>query len=176
MKKYLLLMLLLSCTAVSVFSQQLTRFAVVDLPKVYSVFFRESRAVRELEERSTAVQAEIDRFTKEIQGLRSQHAALVLQGEQVQALQMEHDINRRSAYLREYYNLKTAELEDQRRRLSQSGSFLEQVHNEIRFIAESEGFSMVLNLKENAGILWFSPTVDITDKVIQSLTEKARRR
>ncbi|MDR3145551.1 MAG: OmpH family outer membrane protein, partial [Treponema sp.] len=52
-------------------AQQLTRFAVVDLPRVYTSFFRDSRAVREFEERSARVQAEIDRMTAEIQSLRS---------------------------------------------------------------------------------------------------------
>jgi outer membrane protein len=175
MKKLFLLMLLISCTAASVFSQQLTRFAVVDLPKVYSAFFRDSRAVREFEERSTRVQTEIDKMTKEIQELRSKYADLVLKGDQSQALRTETEINRKSEFLREYYTVKTAELEDQRKRLSQSGSFLEQVYGEIRFIAESEGYSTVLNLKENTGILWYSPTVDITDRVIQNLLEKSRR-
>jgi outer membrane protein len=175
MKKTFLLLVLLSVSAVSVFSQQLTRFAVVDLPKVYSAFFRDSKAVREFEERSTRVQAEINKMTKEIQDLRSKYADLVLQGDQNQALKTETEINRKSEFLREYYTVKTAELEEQRRKLAQSGSFLEQVYGEIRFIAESEGYSMVLNLKENTGIHWYSPTVDITDKLIQNLHDKSRR-
>ena len=156
-------------------AQQLTRFAVVDLPKVYTAFFRDSRAVREFEERSARVQAEIDKMTREIQELRSRQADAVLQGDQTQAMRLESEIYRKSEFMREYYNIKTAELEDQRRRLTQSGTFLEQVYTEIRLIAESEGYSMVLNLKENTGILWYSPTVDITDKVIQNLLNKARR-
>jgi outer membrane protein len=175
MKKLFLLVLLITCTAASVFSQQLTRFAVVDLPKVYTAFFRDSRAVREFEERSTRVQNEINKMTKEIQDLRSKYADQVLQGDQNQALRTETEINRKSEFLKEYYTIKTAELEEQKRKLSQSGSFLDQVYGEIRFIAESEGYSMVLNLKENTGILWYSPTVDITDKVIQNLLEKSRR-
>jgi outer membrane protein len=131
--------------------------------------------VREFEERSSRVQTEIDRMNREIQELRSRHADLVLAGDQSQALRLENEINRKSEFIREYYNLKTAELEEQRRRLSQSGSFLEQVYGEIRSIAESEGYSMVLNLKENTGILWYSPTVDITDRVIQNLLDRARR-
>jgi outer membrane protein len=175
MKKLFWLIILISCTGASVFAQQLTRFAVVDLPKVYSAFFRDSRAVREFEERSARVQGEIDKMTRDIQELKSKYADLVVQGEQSQALRTETEINRKSEFLREYYTLKTAELEDQKRKLSQSGTFLEQVYGEIRFIAESEGYSMVLNLKENTGILWYSPTVDITDKLIQNLLEKARR-
>ena len=174
MKKSVFLLVFAYCCAVSISAQQLTRFAVVDLPKVYAAFFRESRAVREFEERSAGVQTEIDKMTREIQELRSKYADLVTQGEQSQALRMETEINRKSEFLREYYTVKTAELNDQRKRLSQSGSFLEQVYGEVRYIAESEGYSMVFNLTENAGILWHSPTVDITDKVVQNLLKTRR--
>ena len=175
MRKLAFLGIFTCLTAASLFAQQLTRFAVVDLPKVYSAFFRDSRAVREFEERSARVQTEIDRMTREIQDLKSKQADMVLQGDQNQALKLENDIYRKSDFLREYYTVKTAELEDQRKKLSQSGTFLDQVYGEIRYIAESEGYSMVLNLKENTGILWYSPTVDITDKLIQNLLEKSRR-
>jgi outer membrane protein len=173
--KKLVVVLFVCCCTASLSAQQLTRFAVVDLPKVYSAFFRESRAVREFEERSAKIQSDIDRMTKEIQDLKSKQADAVLQGDQSQALRIENDVFRRSEFLREYYTTKTAELEQQRRQLSQSGTFLEQVYAEIRYIAESEGYSMVLNLKENTGILWYSPTVDITDKLIANLLSKARR-
>jgi outer membrane protein len=156
-------------------AQQLTRFAVVDLPRVYTAFFRDSRAVREFEERSTRVQNEIDRMTREIQELKSRQADAVLQGNQELSMRLENEIYRKSEFLKEYYKLKTAELEDQKKRLTQSGTFLEQVYDEIRYIAESEGYSMVLNLKENNSILWYSPTVDITDKLIQNLLDRAKR-
>jgi outer membrane protein len=159
----------------SLYAQQLTRFAVVDLSRVYVSFFRESRAVRDFEERSARVQSEIDRMTAEIQTLKQNQINAEFQGNQDQALRIESEINRKSDYLKDYYRLKTAELEKQKSNLTQSSSFLEQVYDEIRFIAESEGYTMVLNLKENTGILWYSPTVDITDKLIQNLMDKAKR-
>jgi outer membrane protein len=159
----------------SLYSQQLTRFAVVDLPKVYSSFFRELRAMREFEERSANIQAEINKMTREIQELRTRRIDLVQKGDQDGALRLENEIYRKQEFLKEYYTVKTAELEDQRRRLAQSDSFMEQVYGEIRSIAESESYSMVLNLKESTGILWYSPTVDITDKVIQNLVSSSRR-
>jgi outer membrane protein len=118
-------------------AQQLTRFAVVDLPKVYTAFFRDSRVVREFEERSARVQAEIDRMTAEIQRLRGTLVDAEAQGDEERALRLQNDIYKKSEFLREYYQVKTAELEDQKKRLSQSGSFMEQVYDEIRFIAES---------------------------------------
>jgi outer membrane protein len=170
--KKTILFLITFFLASSLFSQQLTRIAVIDLPKVYSAFFRESRIVREFEERAAAVQAEIDKMTREIQELRSKRVDLVNQGDQAGALRLENEIYRKSEFLREYYTVKTAELEDQRRKLAQSDSFLEQVHGEIRSIAESEGFTIVMNPKE---IIWYSATVDITDKVIQNLANRSRR-
>ncbi|QQO08201.1 OmpH family outer membrane protein [Breznakiella homolactica] len=176
MKRTLIIsVLLVVLGAASAGAQQLTRFAVVDLPRVYTSFFRDSRAVRDFEERSARVQAEIDRMNEEIQTLRSSKVDAERQGNTEQALRLESEIYRKSEFLREYFQTKTAELEDQRKRLAQSNTFLQQVLDEIRYIAESEGYSMVLNLKENTGIIWYSPTVDITDKVIQNLMTKAGR-
>jgi outer membrane protein len=158
----------------SVEAQQLTRFAVVDLPKVYSSFFRDSRAVREWEERSARIQSDIDRMKAEIQSLQSAQMDASVNGDEARALRLENDIYRKSEYLKEYFRIKTAELNDQKNKLAQSGTFLDQIYNEIRFIAESEGYSMVLN-KENSGILWYSPTVDITEKLINNLLAKAGR-
>jgi outer membrane protein len=155
-------------------AQQLTRFAVVDLPKVYSSFFRDSRAVREWEERSARIQAEVDRMKTEIQSLQSAQMDATASGDETRALRLESEIYRKSEYLKEYFRVKTAELNTQKSKLAQSGTFLDQIYNEIRFIAESEGYSMVLN-KENTGILWFSPTVDITEKLINNLLAKAGR-
>jgi outer membrane protein len=176
MQKRVLLFLVINAAAcLGLSAQQLTRFAVVDLPKVYTAFFRDSRAVREFEERSARVQADVDRMTREIQDLKSKQADAALRGDQSESLRLESEIYRKSEALKDYYRIKTAELEDQKRRLSQSSTFLDQVYDEIRYIAESEGYSMVLNLKESTGILWYSPTVDITDKLIQNLLDKARR-
>jgi outer membrane protein len=174
-KRSLFLALFVSAFGFSLGAQQLTRFAVVDLPKVYVAFFRDSRAVREFEERSARVQREIDRMTAEIQDLKSRQADALVQGNEDQSVRLENDIYRKSEFLKDYYKLKTQELEDQKKKLTQSSAFLEQVYDEIRYIAESEGYSMVLNLKESTGILWYSPTVDITDKLIQNLLDKAKR-
>ena len=175
MKKLILLFAVFSVLAGAANAQQITRFAVVDLPKVYVAFFRESRAVRDFEERSARVQSEIDRMTSEIQNLKINQVNAQVQGNMDQALRLESEINRRSDFLKDYYKTKTDELETLKSRLTQSGAFLEQVYDEIRFIAESEGYSMVLNLKDNTGILWYSPTVDITDKLIQNLMSKSAR-
>lgn len=173
MLKKVLIFLLLNVSCV-LYAQQLTRFAVVDMPKVYTAFFRDSRAVRQFEERSAKVQSDIDRMTREIQDLRTRYANAMQSDDQNEALRLETLINRRQDYLREFYQIRTTELENEKKRLMQSGSFLEQVYDEIRFIAESEGYSIVMDLKQNNGIIWYSSTVDITDKLISNLQTRSR--
>ena len=155
------------------YAQQLTRFAVVDLPKVYMAFFQDSRAVREFEERSARVQSEVNRMTREINELRARMLDASMRGDQNEAAQLETQVLRRTEQLRDYYNTNTAILENMRNNLMQSGSFLDQVYDEIRYIAESEGYSMVLNLKNDA-VVWYSATVDITDRLIANLRLKSR--
>ncbi|MCL2381209.1 MAG: OmpH family outer membrane protein [Treponema sp.] len=175
MKKLLAFFLLCFGLGMTAQAQQITRFAVVDLPQVYMAFFRESRAVRDFEAQSARVQADIDRMTAEIQNLRVNMVNAQAAGNDEQALRIETEISRRSDFLREFHRTRTAALQTQKNRLTQSDSFLNQVFDEIRFIAESEGFSMVLNLHDNNGIVWFSPTVDITDRLIRNLQASARR-
>jgi len=171
LKKTLLILLFgVSC---ALYSQQLTRFAVVDLPKVYTDFFRDSRPVREFNERSARVQNEIDRRTKEITELRARYSEAVLKGDQTEANRLESQVYRMNEALKDYYQTQTAMLEDQRKRLMSSGSFLDQVYDEIRYIAESEGYSIVMNLGDTKGIVWYSATVDITERLIQNLRTKS---
>jgi len=154
------------------YAQQLTRFAVVDMPKVYTAYFKDSRAVRQFEEKSAKIQSDIDKMTKEIQDLKSRQADALLRDDQSEVLRLDNLIYRRTDYLREFHQIKTAELESEKRKLMQSGSFLDQVYDEIRYIAESEGYSMVI--EKNNNILWFSSTIDITDKLITNLQKKQR--
>jgi len=169
MKKLAFAALLACAAAASLPAQMLTRFAVVDMARVYSVFFLESRAVRELEQDSAAAQAEINRMTAEIQRLQSERVSALSDGNQVQALRLEEEIRRQAEFMREFHSVRTAELESRRRALAQSDAFLRDIYSEINFVAERDGFAMVLDMGATPGILWFSPTVDITDALIQRL-------
>jgi len=172
-RSVIFLFLCILCTGF-VFSQQLTRVAVVDLPRVYTEFFRESRAVREFEERSARVQSDIDRMQNEIQELRTRHAEALMVNNITEVLRLETEISRRTDNLRNFFQARTAELDAERRTLMQSDIFLNQIHDEIRYIAESEGFTHVFDNQNTPGLIWYSPTFDITDRLIHSLRTRFR--
>ena len=113
-------------------------------------------------------------MTREIHEMQSRRMDAISAGDQLSALRLENEIRGSTEFLREFHAVRTAELESRRRALAHSDEFLGQLYSEIRFVAEREGFTMVLNLNDNPSILWHSPTVDITDSLITSLL--ARRR
>jgi outer membrane protein len=175
MKRFFLTALIAAACVAPAAAQQLTRIAVVDLQRVFTTFYRDSKAVRDFEERSARVQSEIDRMTAEVQGLQRDKVEAERAKDSERVLRLESDIYKKTSFLQEYFRVKTAELEDQKKKLSQSTAFFQQVNDEIGLVAEKEGYSVVLNLRESTGILWFSHTVDITDLVIESLNTKAGR-
>jgi outer membrane protein len=152
-------------------AQQLTRFALVDLDKVNTAFFKDSKAYRDYEDQKTKVQKDLEQKAKDFTNLKQSMYDAQSKGETDQALKLRNEILRQQEYLQDYEKTVRAELEYQRTRLNQSDSFWQQVNNEIRYIAETEGYTMVLDIKMQ-GIIWYSPSVDITQKLIENLRSK----
>ncbi|MCL2608306.1 MAG: OmpH family outer membrane protein [Treponema sp.] len=175
MRKWFLAFMLVCGLAVGAFGQQqITRFALVDMGRVYAAFLQESRAARALQTRSAEVQAQIGKMAEEIQDLRERFEEAQAANNRQVAARLQADVNRKTEALRNFHATQTAALETQRENLINSNEFLSEVYAEIRFVAEREGYSMVLDLKEVPGILWYSGTVDITDNLIRSLLERRR--
>ncbi|MDR1787224.1 MAG: OmpH family outer membrane protein [Treponema sp.] len=175
MKKTFLCAAALLAVGAALSAQQLTYFAVVDLNRVYTRFFRDSKEVRDLETESKRVQGEIDRMNKEIQQLRTNQVNTELQGDKAGALRIEQQIVEKAEFLRRYHETKTRDIEAKRARLAQGNAFSKQVQEEIGRIAESEGYSLVFDIQKAEGVLWYSPAIDITDKLIQNLLSRGRK-
>ena len=174
MLRKVFLFLLLSVSFIA-HGQHLARVCVIDMARVYQESQRESRGMRDLQDRTLAVQNEIDRRQNAINELRVRHSTAIADGNQNEANRLETQINRQTESLRDYHQAQTAILQRQMETLMQSNSFLNQVQNEIRLVAEGEGYSIVIDRSNrNSGIMWNSSTVDITDRVIQNLRNRSR--
>lgn len=154
-------------------AQQLTRFAVVDLDKVNIAFFKDSQPYRDFEAQTARVNRDIEQMGKEINDLKSAMFAAEQKGDRELALRLNNDAYKKSEFLKEYHRIKATELNEQKSKLNQSDAFWKQINNEIRYVAESEGYTMVLNMKDS-NILWYSTAIDITDKIISRLRSRAR--
>ena len=163
-----ILVILLAVAGLS--AQQITRFAVVDTSRIYTTFYRDSKSVRDYDAKKTQYQGEIQRMADEIKALRQQKVDADTAKDQTKVARIDSDISSKTNTLLEYSKAKNAELDMLKKKLVTDDNFYSKLYEEIRRIAESDGYSMVLSLQEGNSIIWYSPTVDITDKVIRSMS------
>ena len=71
--------------------------------------------------------------------------------------------------MQEYTTAKNMELDSLKKSLQNSDDFYQKLYATLEKIAEAGGYSMILSLQQSNSILWYSPSVDITDDVIKSL-------
>ncbi len=149
--------------------QHITNFGVVDTAKVYEQFFRNSSAVRTYDKKKEEFQNEINRRTDELRALQQKKLEADADENQEKAKQLDAQIQRKTETLKEYTTAKNMELQNLKKSLSNSDEFYKNLSRTIKKVAENEGLSMVLNIQQTNSILWYSPAVDITDKVIDAL-------
>ena len=150
-------------------AQQITKFGVVDTAKVYNAYFRNSSAVRNYERKKAEYQEEIKKRTEENRALQQKKLSYEDSGDESNAVRIESQITQKTEYLREYTNAKNIELATMQKSLQDSDSFYRKLYGVLAKIAESGGYSMILSLQQNNAILWYSPSVDVTDQVISEL-------
>ena len=170
MKKRLLsLFILFLLTSIPAFSQQITKFGVVDTAKVYNAYFRNSAPIRNYEKKKADFQEEVNKLSDELKQLQQKKLDYESAGNETQVLKIEAEITRKKDYLTEYTNAKNVELESLQKSLQNSDDFYKKLYNTLAKIAEGGGYSMILSLQDANAILWYSSSVDITNQVINEL-------
>lgn len=170
MKKRLLsLFILFLLISIPAFSQQITKFGVVDTAKVYNAYFRNSAPIRNYEKKKADFQEEVNKLSDELKQLQQKKLDYESAGNETQVLKIEAEITRKKDYLTEYTNAKNVELESLQKSLQNSDDFYKKLYNTLAKIAESGGYSMILSLQDANSILWYSSSVDITNQVINEL-------
>ncbi|MCQ2582428.1 MAG: OmpH family outer membrane protein [Treponema sp.] len=155
--------------AVQGFSQQITKFGVVDTSKVYSAYFKDSSPVRNYDAKKKEFQNEITKRADEIKKLKQKKLEYEKNGDNTNAQKVALDITKKTEFLTEYTNAKNAELEAMLANMQRADDFYKKLYKVLAKVAESGGYSMILSLQENNSILWYSSSVDVTDQVINEL-------
>ncbi len=163
-------LLALSLTGLfSLAAQEITKFAVVDTGRVYQSYFRDSAPVRNYENKKAEFQVEINKRTDELQTLHNKKIEYKRSGDKTNELKVDAEIQQKTQFLTEYTNTKNIELENLKNTLQKNDSFYKKLYNILGRVAESGGYSVLMSLQQANGILWYSPSVDITDQVISEL-------
>jgi len=155
-------------------AQQITRVAVLNMARILAAFPIDQDSLKSFEAKKAEIQAEINTMTAEVRELTARKAELESMGAVLTAKHYQDEINTKSQAIKEYAAQRQNELDILAKVVSANLSFVQRLGSTIARVAEAEGYSLVLNLapedKKSDLVLWNSPSVDITDKVIQALS------
>ena len=173
--KRLLLAVFALCLAAGAYSEQITRIGIIDIVKVYQAFFTQSVRVRQYKERVDTYNEEIARLRAEIVEIESQKLVAHEQENTELEGELEITIRQKNEYLDTYTRVNKEQLRLLRDDLAQTDEFFQDVYEEIEYVAEQGGYSLILS-RSLSEIFFHTPEIDITEKVIQELylREKSR--
>jgi outer membrane protein len=173
MRKFLIIILVALTASTQINAQQITRVAVIDLQKVYMTYFKDSMAVRSFEEEKLRVQVEITRLNTEIKDLQHKRLDVISAGDSAALKAFDEALYRKAQFLSDYVKIKQADLDAKAQTLSKSDSFIQMLYRTVQTISETEGYSLVISSRDasdvGSSVIWFSPMIDISDKIIQAL-------
>ena len=172
-KKGTLIIIVMLLMSLGIYAQQITRFAVIDTGLIFDTFRRDAKAARDYQEKKEKFENQKKILESEIIQLRQKKVSAEADGQEAEVKKYEEKIKSKITLLMEYVKASNDELNMLRKNLINDDVFYSNLYESVRRVAESEGYTMVLSYEHNAGIIWYSPTVDITEKVIQELRKRS---
>jgi outer membrane protein len=146
------------------------KFALVDMDYIFKNIPAYERANEQLSQVSKKWQAEVDALSTEAQTMYKnyQNEVVFLSAEQKKARQdaiMEKE--KQAAELKRKYFGPEGELF--KKRTSLMSPIQEEIYNAVKDIADLRGYQLVLDRASDAGIIFGSPKIDISNEVLRKL-------
>lgn len=166
MKKILVMIALLA----SAVSMQAQKFALIDMDYIFKNIPAYERANEQLTQVSKKWQAEVDALTTEAQTMYKnyQNEVVFLSKEQKKAKQdaiMEKE-KQASDLKRKYFG---PEGELFKKRTALLSPIQDEIYNAVKDISDQRGYSLVVDRSADAGIIYGSPKIDISNEVLSKL-------
>ena len=159
------------CAIFGITSASAQKFALLDMEYILKNIPAYERANEQLNQVSKKWQAEVEALNTEAQTMYKNYQNEVVFLSQEQKKDKQDAIMQKekeaSDLKRKYFG---PEGELFKKRESLMGPIQEEIYNTVKEIAEMRGYSLVLDrASEAAGIIFGSPTVDISNEVLQKL-------
>ena len=165
--KKILFLLLLSCAA---FQAQAQKFALVDMEYILSNLPAYERANEQLNQTSKAWQAEVEALNKAAETLYKNYQNESVFLSEAQKKEREQAIvakEKEAADLKKKYFGPEGELYKKRQSLVEP--IQDEIYNAIKGIATTKGFQLILDRASDNGIIFASPSIDISNEVLAKL-------
>lgn len=146
------------------------KFALVDMEYILKNIPSYERANEQLNQVSKKWQAEVDVLTTEAQNLYKNYQSEAVFLSEEQKTQREEAIvakEKEAAELKRKYFGPEGEL--YKKRESLMAPIQEEIYNAVKDISDQKGYSLILDRASDAGIIFASPKVDISNEVLTKL-------
>jgi Skp family chaperone for outer membrane proteins len=174
MKKALCISVPILLIGLSLEAQQVTAVAICDWTQVLATSYKESKAVRELDDFRTAFQKELLSLSNELSDLENEKLDSDKAGNKELSLQLEKTIAGKKSYIEDFRRIRNETYKSRAAKVF-TGPIVTEIQNAILFVAERDGFALVLRSDgPGAGlIVHYIPEIDITERVIKRIYEIA---
>lgn len=166
MKKIIFLLLLL-CSS---FSARAQKFALIDMEYILSNIPAYERANEQLNQTSKAWMAEVEALGKEAETLYKNYQNESVFLSEAQKKEREKaivDKEKEASDLKKKYFGPEGELYKKRQALVEP--IQDEIYNAVKGIANNKGFQLILDRASDAGIIFASPSIDISNEVLAKL-------
>ena len=146
------------------------KFALVDMEYILKNIPSYERANEQLNQVSKKWQAEVDALTAEAQTLYKNYQSEAVFLSEEQKTQREEAIvakEKEAAELKKKYFGPEGEL--YKKRESLMAPIQEEIYNAVKDISDQKGYSLILDRASDAGIIFASPKIDISNEVLTKL-------
>lgn len=146
------------------------KFALIDMEYILQNVPAYERANEQLNQVSKKWQAEVEALNTEASTLYKNYQNEVVFLSQEQKKQRQEDImnkEKEASELKKKYFGPEGEL--YKKRESLMTPIQDEIYNAVKEIAEQRGYSLVVDRSANAGIIFGSPKIDISNEVLQKL-------
>lgn len=167
MKRMLTLAALLLCLSTAMQAQ---KFALVDMEYILSNIPAYERANEQLNQTSKAWQTEVEALNNEAQTLYKNYQNESVFLSEAQKKEREQAIvakEKEAAELKKKYFGPDGELFKKRQSLIEP--IQDEIYNAVKGIAQQRGFQLILDRASDNGIIFASPSIDISNEVLAKL-------
>ena len=146
------------------------KFALIDMEYILSNIPAYERANEQLNETSKAWQAEVEAINTTAQTLYKNYQNEIVFLSEAQKKEREQaivDKEKEAAELKKKYFGPEGELFKKRQSLIEP--IHDEIYNAVKAIATTRGFQLILDRASDSGIIFASPTIDISNEVLAKL-------
>ncbi len=173
-KRLFLTLCIAIITVFSLSAEQLSKIGIVNFSRIVEDYFAESSAWREIDTMREKYNDGRDEILEEINDLKMEKLQAENSNNQIKALRIDDEIYNKQEYLKEFHSIWQNRINTKIQGVYQSSTFTAEILDAITYIAESEGYSMIMRTQD-PDILWYNHEIDVTNLVLERLRWQAAR-